>query len=520
MIAGAKRPGDAVVEMSKLKVNVKWGKEAFNDIEVDLEQSPMVFKSQLFTLSGVPPDRQKVMIKGGLLKDDEWGKQVPKEGATIMLMGSADAKPVEAPKDVPKFVEDLPESEQNSLETKAYGSGLQNLGNTCYMNSTVQCLYAIEPLRAALTNYKSSAGYDLSAKLTAATKELFSDLQQGGEAFAPYKFLLTLREKFPQFGQTGEGGTFMQQDAEECWTNLVYTLREKVQDGAGSSLPDQLLGVGTRLKLTCEESGEEFQEDSKMYMLKCNISQEVNHLHEGLLLGLKDDRERHSEKLGRTALFKGSSVLTSLPEYLTVQMVRFFYKVEVRQKAKVLRKVSYPLELDVYDLCSPDLKAQLDPPRAALKAWKDEQVEAAKRAKGAAAKSAAGGEAQAADSSAAPAAPPGGDVEMSDAAAAGPSSSSSSSLEGALTGKFELCGVLTHKGRSADSGHYVAWIKQKDGRWVLFDDDTLTFKKDEEILALCGGGDWHMAYLLLYRAVKVPAGAPAPAAATGSGATA
>jgi ubiquitin carboxyl-terminal hydrolase 14 len=30
-------------------------------------------------------------------------------------------------------------------------------------------------------------------------------------------------------------------------------------------------------------------------------------------------------------------------------------------------------------------------------------------------------------------------------------------------------------------------------------------RKEEEVLTLAGGGDWHMAYLLLYRAVKVPA---------------
>lgn len=66
--------------------------------------------------------------------------------------------------------------------------------------------------------------------------------------------------------------------------------------------------------------------------------------------------------------------------------------------------------------------------------------------------------------------------------------------------------MLTHKGRSADSGHYVAWIRQagKD-KWLLFDDDSLIQKKDEDVLALCGGGDWHMAYLLLYEAVRVPA---------------
>lgn len=42
-----------------------------------------------------------------------------------------------------------------------------------------------------------------------------------------------------------------------------------------------------------------------------------------------------------------------------------------------------------------------------------------------------------------------------------------------LIGKYELVSILTHKGRSADSGHYVAWVKQDDGRWVLFDDSDL-----------------------------------------------
>ncbi len=40
-----------------VKVSVKWGKESFSDIEVDLDSSPMVFKSQLFALTSVQPDR-------------------------------------------------------------------------------------------------------------------------------------------------------------------------------------------------------------------------------------------------------------------------------------------------------------------------------------------------------------------------------------------------------------------------------------------------------------------------------
>jgi uncharacterized UBP type Zn finger protein len=33
-----------------------------------------------------------------------------------------------------------------------------------------------------------------------------------------------------------------------------------------------------------------------------------------------------------------------------------------------------------------------------------------------------------------------------------------------FTGIYDLVAVLTHKGRSADSGHYVAWVKQENGK--------------------------------------------------------
>ena len=73
---------------------------------------------------------------------------------------------------------------------------------------------------------------------------------------------------------------------------------------------------------------------------------------------------------------------------------------------------------------------------------------------------------------------------------------------GFCAGRYELAAVLTHKGRSADSGHYVSWVKQDDGAWIQFDDDEMIPRKEEEVMALSGGGDWHMAYLLLYRAAR------------------
>lgn len=51
---------------------MKWGRETFPNVEVNTDEDPMVFKAQLFALTGVQPNRQKVMCKGLALKDNEW----------------------------------------------------------------------------------------------------------------------------------------------------------------------------------------------------------------------------------------------------------------------------------------------------------------------------------------------------------------------------------------------------------------------------------------------------------------
>ena len=54
------------------KVNVKWGKEKYSEVDLSTDESPEVFKLQLYSLTNVLPERQKVMLKGITVKDD-WG---------------------------------------------------------------------------------------------------------------------------------------------------------------------------------------------------------------------------------------------------------------------------------------------------------------------------------------------------------------------------------------------------------------------------------------------------------------
>ena len=52
-------------------VKVKWGKELYPDVEVNTSEEPLVLKAQIYALTGVKPERQKVMLKGSTLKDDK-----------------------------------------------------------------------------------------------------------------------------------------------------------------------------------------------------------------------------------------------------------------------------------------------------------------------------------------------------------------------------------------------------------------------------------------------------------------
>lgn len=90
-------------------VKVKWGRENFPNIEVNTDEDPILFKAQLFALTGVQPERQKVMCKGITLKDSEWNVEL-KENAVILLLGTKEEVPTE-PQERPKFIEDMNEAE-------------------------------------------------------------------------------------------------------------------------------------------------------------------------------------------------------------------------------------------------------------------------------------------------------------------------------------------------------------------------------------------------------------------------
>ncbi|KAL8654627.1 MAG: hypothetical protein Q9210_001384 [Variospora velana] len=552
-----------------------------HEVELDPTSTGETFKFQLYSLTGVEPDRQKILVKGGQLKDDtDLSTLGVKPGQTFMMMGtpSGASADLERPKEQLKFVEDMTEAEAARAEG-ATPAGLQNLGNTCYLNSTLQTLRCVPELQDELQRYSGSTGPDLSQfgiggaalDLTSSLRDLYRQMSETQEGFPPLIFLNALRTAFPQFAQkskTGHG--FAQQDAEEAWSQIVSQLRQKlkIKDSAAKeaaptseqatdvSFIDKFLAGRFESILECDEpaakeGGEEpVQSEDVFLKLDCHISKDTNHLRDGILAGLEEKLEKKSSVLDRDAMYTKKSRIARLPKYLTVHFVRFFWKREAQKKAKIMRKVSFPQELDVVEFCTETLRKQLVPVRDKVREIrKDEEdvTRARKRqklahkqeedrdrelhAKGPADEKKLVKDKQAENKD--------GDAEMADAVyktdAEYDAERAASILEAKKTlfdlinpdlakdeganksGLYELRGVVTHQGASADSGHYTSYVKkhgamdaqtgkrkEEDGKWWWFNDDKVSEVEAEKIETLAGGGESHSALILLYRAIDLP----------------
>lgn len=218
-------------------------------------------------------------------------------------MGTVDDLP-EEPTEKTVFMEDMSENElASALELP---TGLTNLGNTCYLNATVQCLRTVPELRQALSKYEvlfmfdvhtnsrnsfteqlSISSQDSSRNMTAAMRDLFESMERTA-TIAPIILVQVLHLIFPRFAEKAENGGFMQQDANECWTELLRMLQQRLKPlpqpssdsgsvpsaSSYSSIVDQFFGGSFSVTLKNTENDEEPETYSTedFLQLSCFIS--------------------------------------------------------------------------------------------------------------------------------------------------------------------------------------------------------------------------------------------------------
>ncbi|KAK3943972.1 putative ubiquitin carboxyl-terminal hydrolase [Diplogelasinospora grovesii] len=552
------------------------------EIEVDESSTGEIFKSQLYSLTGVEPHRQKVIYGGKQLKDDtEMSKLGLKPRQQMMMLGTPEGASFVRPAGKIRFVEDMSQDEAAQQQGVA-PAGLVNLGNTCYLNSTLQTLRSIPELQDALSKYqyqRNPGGLPGAAQdVTSQLKILYQLMSQTTQGMAPYTFLYAIRETFPQFAELSRvGGGFAQQDAEEAWSQIMSQLKQKLviksgedseegEEAKGISFVERYMAGEFSSTLECDdpaaaEAGEKPASSKEQFLkLNCHISSQINHLRDGIASGLTEKVEKRSEVLGRDVSYTKKSQISRLPKYLTVHFVRFFWKRDAQKKAKILRKVTFPHELDVVEFCTDELRKALVPVRDKVREIRkdEEDIDRARKRR----KKNPGHDSDE---------DPAGDQSLfvktnkhrkiddnkktntgSSSAARGQGSAATAQetfktdaefeaeKDAALlavkkelyelinpdllkddganqSGLYELRGVVTHQGASADSGHYTAYVKKtgakdpktgkvepEDGKWWWFNDEKVTEVPAEKIDGLSGGGESHSALILLYRAIPLP----------------
>jgi len=555
------------------------------NIEVDTSAPGEVFKYQLFSLTNVEPERQKILVKGGQLKDDtDMSKLNLRPGQSLMMVGKpsgAAGADLIRPTEKIKFVEDMTEAEAAQQEG-AIPAGLTNLGNTCYLNSTLQTMRSIPELQDALANYKGSssdnsagASFDInqfttmlsgglaaSGDLVADLQKLFGKMSRTQGSVEPTAFLGTLRKVFPQFAERSRSANvYAQQDAEEAWSQILGTVRQKVKipdgsEGSAVSFVDRYMSGKFVTETKCDEEGGEdpVTVTEAFQKLDCHIGSTTNHLRDGIAEGMTETLEKKSEKLDKETTFTKAVKISRLPKYLTVHFVRFFWKRESQKKAKILRKVTFPRELDLVEFCTDELKDMLVPVRDKVREIRkdEEDIERARKRRkkshdpsdipggsgGAANKEEKNAETKEKTKEVKGKKSADGDTEMTetyktdaevDAERDAALLSAKKELHALInqdllkddganhSGLYELRGVVTHQGASADSGHYTAYVKktapvdpktgkheEEDGKWWWFNDDRVSEVPADKIDTLSGGGETHSALILLYKAIPLP----------------
>ncbi|ODV93700.1 hypothetical protein PACTADRAFT_35454 [Pachysolen tannophilus NRRL Y-2460] len=486
--------------MSKVPVKIKNAGKTY-EVDVDLSEPGLTFKLQISSLTGIQPERQKVLLKGGQLKDDSDMKDFNlKPNQVIMVLGTPDDKLPKKPIEKTVFVEDL-EEENKLINFSDEPSGLVNLGNTCYLNSSLQSLFTVKEITQRLSNISKNNGTLINSNhqnFITFLGQLFDKMAKKETKITPLNFLTTLRTTFPQFSEMSDHGFYKQQDAEEAFSQILSTLLQNIKD------LDNFFKIEFKTRTKCLETDEEpvigFEDSLK---LDCHISINTNFLKDGLMKNLKEKIEKRNELLDKNATYEVSRKIVKLPKYLTVHFVRFFWKRETNKKSKILRKVQFPMQLDLADMLDDDIKQQKCEFRDKIYNVEKENEEEAKELKK----------------------KKKNNFHIETMAQFDKEQSESKKLQEKWASNFkkafppdfdpncgenpsslyELRSIITHQGSSADSGHYQCFVKDETDlsgdKWWKFNDDKVSVVNREKIDQLAGGGEGDSALILMYKAV-------------------
>lgn len=422
------------------------------------------------------------------------------------------------------FIEDMTETEKakyyKDVLKDVMPVGIVNLGNTCYLNSTLQVMKKIPELRSGIDAHESMTNNPRD-KLIQEMKVHFRNMDNLGKSTEPMLLLVAFFNLFPMFAEkTKDQRAYQQQDADECFQMMLQEMRTVLRNPEGpsedhviqleseavetdliKSLFEIRMQVHFQNVLEAEDKStgpNEFQ--NKLACIIADQNPPIEYVSQGIAASLVSQVEKQSPLTGENAIFEKRVRMENLPPYLILQKIRFVWKeADVNtgtqgRKAKIFKKVLFPIILDTNDFLTTELQEKIAGNRKRLiekeLEMKDKEKDKYEKFKE-----------QFNDKDM-------DTFKMHQLFKKQREEEKQAMIDGQLwapirdeqcTGNYRLFAVITHKGRSSNSGHYISWVHHKGEDWMKFDDDFVTKVKEEEILKLHGGGDWHTAYYLVYR---------------------
>ncbi|KAL0476476.1 UBP4 [Acrasis kona] len=333
--------------------------------------------------------------------------------------------------------------------------GLDNFGNTCYVNSVVQSLYHCQTFRKEVLDNQQKQPIDVNNMLTSLA-ELFQILNSQKKktgSVAPKKFVDQLRSESELFKSN------MHQDAQEFLNFLLNAIVENLQKAANKEESKKTLSEDANKvqnkqgkakqtwvhdifegKMTnetrcicCEHVSsreESFFDLSVDICQNSSLTQCLNNFSS--METLRGNNKFHCDRCNSLQEAQKSIKIKKLPQVMAIQLKRFKYSEEIQNNKKLSYRVAFPFELK---MCNTSQDCESDPDTP-----------------------------------------------------------------------YELFAVVLHVGSGPNHGHYKTVVKSC-GKWLLFDDDLVDLVDEKYVRSLYGfpndfNGTSDTGYILFYKSIS------------------
>jgi len=234
------------------------------------------------------------------------------------------------------------------------GAGLRNLGNTCYLNSVLQCLTYTEPFAAYLQSgkHKSSCRTSGFCALCALQNHVKTALQSTGKIVTPSDIVKNLRCISRSFRNS------RQEDAHELMVNLLESMHKcclpsgvpsESQSAYEKSLVHKIFGGRLRSQVKCTRCLHCSNKFDPFLDLSLDIAKATtlvralqNFTEEELLDGGK--KQYQCERCRQKVVAKKRFTIDKAPNVLTVHLKRFS---PFNPREKIDKKVDFQPVLDL-----------------------------------------------------------------------------------------------------------------------------------------------------------------------------